>query len=133
MAKIIIAGQAVVVTSSLSLDDIKELKKYRPDALTLYEGEGSEKEPVFKVGLACGAGTIGTYGVEFGGESHDEEKLATVTMVIPAAVEDVKEYVSDAIGAAALKLSQLEEALPEVLEEIKKEREKIDGIIEVIG
>jgi len=133
MAKIIIAGQAVVVKSEVSLDELKEIKKYRPDALTLYKGEGSEKEPDFMIGFSAGAGTVGKYGVEFGSASHDDDKLATVTMVIPEEVEDVKKYVSDAIGAAVLKLNRLEASLPEVVSEIEKEREEIDGIITIAG
>lgn len=134
MAKIIVAGQAVVVTSSLTLDEIKEVKKYRPEALVLYKGEGPEKEPDFKVGFSkCSGGSVGTYGVEFGSESHDDDKLATLTMIIPEDVEDIKGYVSDAIGAAVLKLNKLEESLPEVLKEIKEEREKIDEIITIAG
>ena len=133
MAKIIVAGQAVVVTSSISLEDIEKIKKYRPDALVLYKGEGAEKEPDFKIGISCGAGSVGKYGVEFGCETHDEAKLASTTMVIPECVEDVDEYVSDAIGAAVLKLNKLEKDLPKVLEEIDKERAEIKEMISVVG
>ena len=133
MAKILIAGQAVVVTSSLTLDEIAEIKKYRPEALVLYEGEGPEKEPVFKIGVSKSSGKINTFGAEFGGESHDEEKLATLTMVIPETCEDVKGYVVDAIGASILKLNKLEESLPGVLNEIKAERAQIDEVISVVG
>lgn len=133
MAKIIVAGQAVVVKSEVSLEELKEIKKYRPDALVLYKGEGSEKEPDFMIGFSSGAGTVGKYGVEFGSESHDDDKLATVTMIIPEDVEDVKGYVSDAIGAAVLKLNKLESSLPEVVSEIEREREEINGIITIAG
>ena len=54
MAKIMVAGDAVVVTSDMKLEDIKLVKKYRPEALTLFEGEGEEKEPVFKIGIGDG-------------------------------------------------------------------------------
>ena len=37
MAKITIAGDAVVITSTQKLEDIKLLEKYRPKALCLYE------------------------------------------------------------------------------------------------
>lgn len=134
MAKITVAGQAIVVKSSLTLDDIEAVKKYRPDALTLYKGEGSEKEPDFMIGItSSSAGCIGTYGVEFSAESHDEEKHATVTMLLPNEVDDVKGYVADQIGSAVLKLAKLEESLPKVIEEIAAEREKIGELIHVAG
>ena len=133
MAKIIVAGQAVVVTSSISLEDLQKVEKYRPDALVLYKGEGAEKEPDFKIGLSDGAGRIGKYGIEFGAESNDEQKLASVTMIMPEPADDVKEFISDAIGASVLKLSELEKIVPEVLEEIEKEREEISRVITIAG
>ena len=39
MAKIVIAGDAVVITSALKLEDIKTIAKYNPKALTLMGGE----------------------------------------------------------------------------------------------
>ena len=39
MAKITIAGDAVVVTSALKLEDIKTIEKYRRNALVLKGGE----------------------------------------------------------------------------------------------
>lgn len=43
MAKITIAGDAVVITSSLKLDDIKTIAKYRPKALTLMGGDDGQR------------------------------------------------------------------------------------------
>ena len=37
MAKITIAGDSIVITSSKTLAAIKDLEKYRPKALRLYE------------------------------------------------------------------------------------------------
>ena len=48
MAKIVIAGDAVIVTSTMKLEDIKTIAKYRPKALTLMGGEDG-KEPIFAV------------------------------------------------------------------------------------
>ena len=51
MAKVKVAGQAIVIISEIKLDDIKTVAKYRPAALTLYEGEGDDREPVFAIGI----------------------------------------------------------------------------------
>ena len=61
MAKIVIAGDAVVVTSAMKLEDIKTIEKYRPKELVLKGGEDG-KEPIFGVGTTHGAGNINAVG-----------------------------------------------------------------------
>lgn len=130
MSKVTIAGDAVVVTSSMKLEDIKTIAKYRPKALTLMGGEDG-KEPVFAIGVTNGAGSINNFGASFGRESHDEEKLATVTMVLKNVDGDVSEYVADALGAALISLNKLEAQLPAVLDEIAAEKAEVMGNITV--
>lgn len=126
MAKITIAGQAVVVTSAIKLEDIKTIKKYRPDALTLKGGEDG-KEPIFSISVCnSGDGNINRYGVEFSHATHDEAKLATVTIVHPYGDDvDIKSVVADTIGAYVLNLNKLEETLPSVMNEIAAEKARI--------
>ena len=57
MSKAIIAGEAVVVTSSMKLEDLETIAKYRPEALTLKGGEDG-KEPIFAISITKGAGDI---------------------------------------------------------------------------
>lgn len=124
MAKITIAGDAVVITSAVKLEDIKAVKKYRPAALTLMGGEEG-KEPIFRLGVTEGAGNITKYGAEFGSETHDDEKKAVMTLICRADEGDIKEIVADTIGAYVLNLNKIEETLPAVLQEIKAEKEQI--------
>lgn len=124
MAKITIAGDAVVVTSAMKLEDIKTIAKYRPDALVLKGGEDG-KEPIFKLGVCTGAGSICKYGAEFGSETHDDEKKAVMTLICDCREGDIKEVVADTIGAYVLNLNKLEDILPGVLEEIAAEKEQI--------
>lgn len=125
MAKIVIAGEAVVVTSDLKLEDYRKIAKYRPRALTLYGGEDG-KEPIFCAGVAAQApGSISEYGVEFGGATHDGEKLATVTLVYTGAGEDIKSAVAEDIGSAVILLNRLEATLPDVIAEIDAEKAAI--------
>ena len=88
MAKIVIAGDAVVITSALKLEDIKTIAKYNPKALTLMGGEDG-KEPIFAIGVTNGPGSINDVGASFGRESYDDEKLAVITMV--TVLENLKE------------------------------------------
>lgn len=107
-AMIKIAGGAVVVESAAKLDDIKRLAKYRPEALKLVEGHGSEKHEIFGVSAApAGSGSINQYGVSFGTQTT-EAGNATVTLVLPDRVTDPKEWAMENIGTAILKLNKVE-------------------------
>lgn len=130
MAKIVIAGDAIVITSSMKLEDIQTIQKYRPKELTLWGGENG-KEPIFAIGITDDAGNINEFGASFGRESHDDEKLATITMVAGGVVGDVKEWVADRIGGAIINLNKLEEKLPVVLEEISHQKAEVMSNITV--
>lgn len=131
MAKIVIAGDAVVIKSALKLEDIRTIEKYRPKALTLMGGEDG-KEPIFAIGTTEGCGSINEVGASFGRESHDEDKYATITMVTAVGISgDIKEWVADRIGGAIINLNKLEEKLPTVLAEIEAEKAEVMGNITV--
>ena len=124
MAKITIAGEAVVITSSMKLEDIKTIQKYRPEALTLFGGEEG-KEPIFKIGVSEGFGTINKYGAEFGSATHDDEKKAVITLTMTTDDGNLKEFVADTIGTYVLKLNELESKLPAILADISAQKTKI--------
>lgn len=130
MAKITIAGEAVVITSELKREDIELLEKYRPDALILKGGEDGKK-PIFRVATTSGMGDINKFGAAFGGVTHDGAGLATITIVGGVSGEDVREAVAEKVGTAILNLNKLEESLPAVLEEISAEKAAILANIEV--
>lgn len=132
MAKILIAGEAVVVTSSMKLEDLKTVAKYRPKSLVLYGGEDG-KEPLFGVCVAeKGSGFINGVGAEFANATRDDEKLACITMMgICKPGEDIKAAVAEKIGPAVMQLNKLEATLPAVLEEIEAERQAIMDNIQV--
>lgn len=130
MAKITIAGKAVIVTSELKLEDIKTVEKYRPKALTIYGGEDG-KDPIFviKTGV-CGG--INKYGACFA-DATREDKLATITLVTDYDEDNIEEYVADLLGSAIINLNALEETLPEVISDISAEREKVMNNITVVS
>jgi len=132
MAKITVAGNAVVVTSSMKLEDLEMIQKYRPEALTLKGGEDG-KEPIFAITTAdCGCGEITKYGATFAGETHDEEKLAVITLAFVDRVADIKEWIADKIGSAIMNLNKLEESLPAVAEALRSERKAVMDNITVL-
>ena len=128
MAKITIAGSSFVVTAEVSMADLALVKKHRPNALKIFDEES--KEELFAVGT--GGNGINDFSISFGGVSNDEKKLATVTMPIPADVEDVTEYVTEKVGTAIINLNKIEEGIDEVLEEIRAERKQVSDNITVI-
>lgn len=130
MAKIVIAGKAIVVTSAMKLEDIKTIKKYRPDALTLKGGEDG-KEPIFAL-TAGRSGEINKFGASFADETRDENKYATLTMTTSYDGEDIEEFVANEIGAALISLNKLEETLPTILGEIAAEKAGILDNITVV-
>ena len=127
MAKVTIAGNSYVITSSVSMADLETVKKYRPSVLTLTDED--TKESYFKVGV--GSISISEYGISFGGVSNDDEKLATATLSIPSDVEDAKEYVLDKAGLAIASLNKVEAGIAEALTEIRAERDAISANIKV--
>ena len=129
MAKVKVVGQAIVITSELKLDDIKTVAKYRPQALTLYEGEGDEKEPVFCLGV--GEDSINKFGASFNKETRDESKKAIMTIVHEYQGEDIKGFVADNLGAALMNLKKLEEIIPGVLQEIAAQKAAILADVEI--
>lgn len=132
MAKITIVGDAVVVTSSMKLEDLKTISKYRPEALILKGGEDG-KEPVFGISVVPrGMGELSKYGASFGSESHDDSKFATITMHMNCGdVDDVKEAVADQLGATITNLTNLEKSLPDILSEIATEKAAVMNSISV--
>ena len=131
MAKIVIAGDAVVVKSELKLEDIKTIAKYEPKALTLMGGEDG-KEPIFAVGLTTDAGDININGASFG--KADADGKATISMVMQGApTEKAKDWVADRLGSAIMHLNALEAKLPEVLSGISAKRAAVMEGIEVAG
>ena len=124
MAKVVIAGNAVVINSTIKFEDIKKVAKARPTALTLMGGEDG-KEPIFAIGACASAnGVINANGAFFGSATRDDAKLATITMVVENE-GDIKEFVAEELGAALINLSKLEEKLPAVIEEINAEKASV--------
>ena len=125
MAKVTIAGNSYVITSTVSREDLETVKKYCPSALTITDAE--TKETLFKVGL--GPDSLSDYGINFGGVSNDDAKMATATLHIPPDVEDKTEYVLDKAVMSLVNLDKIETGIAKVLEDIRIQR---DYIIESI-
>jgi len=127
MAKVTIAGNSYVVTSTVSMADLETVKKYRPSALAITDPETDET--LFRVGL--GSNSLSEHGISFGGVTNDEAKMATATFSIPSDVEDAKAYVLDKAGLTLVNLKKVEAGIAAVLKDIQKERDSIAESITV--
>ena len=129
MAKISISGNALVITSDMTLEAIKT---YRPAALKLMGGENN-KETLFVICTADGGeGSINANGAVFTGATHDDAKKACITMNLGSVAGNVKEYVADKYGEAFSRLTQLEAGLGAVLTSVNEQKAATMAAITVI-
>ncbi len=132
MAKVVIAGSTVTVKSSVKLEDLRKVYRFKPDALTLYGGEEG-KEPIFCIrpGTESLTGSINKYGVEFACKPADDG--SAIVALIPSCPESVtlKEFVVDNYGVILANLKELENSVPAIIQQIDEEREEISGNITV--
>lgn len=129
MAKMNVVGDAVVITSTLKLEEIELVKKFRPEALTLKGGEDG-KEPIFKIDVGERP-DINKYGAVFTGKTRDEDGFATLTLGLKCSGDDLKEELADKFGGALINVGALEDLLPHVIEEIGVERANVLDHIEI--
>lgn len=131
MAKVTIVGNAAVITSSMKLEELATIKKYRPKALVLMGGENN-KEELFALDVGTsGNGGMNSVGACFCATTHDEAKLACITTTLTGVQGDIKEYVADKFGEALIHLNALEAKLPEVLASISEQKAGIMANITV--
>lgn len=130
MAKIIVAGDAVVVKSNFKLSEIKSLEKHAPKALSLFDEDG--KTEVFRVATTTGTGTLSAFGVSFSNESEDGNGNAVATLIIPTGIDNKKAYVEENFGSALIKLNRIEDGIKSALEAIEEELKVVREHVQVI-
>lgn len=129
MAQIILAGDTVVINSTLRLKDIKDIAKYYPRDLTIYEDSVAK----FAVMPTEGEGSINRYGISFGKESRDGSGRASVTVKCRAAAdEDPADWIADNLGIAISNLEEIEERVPEKIREMRANRDNMAQRVTVV-
>ena len=127
-AKVYIIGAAAVLVSGVKLEDWKRVEKYAPETLKIVDDDG---EPVFKVASSEGGGSVNHFGVAWGTYTSDEG-YATVTTLLDDDIENKKEAVMDIMGSALLDLREIEQQIPEILENISAKEKEIESCISII-
>lgn len=129
MAKVVIVGDAMVIESSRTLEEIKMLEKYRPKSLVLFDEDGKTEK--FKVATTTGKGSICEFGASFASSTKNEAKKACITLEIPAGVADAKAYAEETVGVAILHLNKIERNFEGAIKEVSDEKKAISDNITI--
>jgi len=125
-AEAVVVGSACVIKSTLTPDQIKQIKKLHPEWLTMVDDNG---EPVFAMDIdETLPGSLNEYGAVFGNSTSSDGK-ATITVVIDPEAEDPAQVVEETLGGALLSLDEMETALAEELPNLQAEVEKVKSMI----
>lgn len=128
--RIAIIADKFAVNSSIKLEDIELLKKYKPDALKIRDEEGND---LFAIDYKAGQPSISKFGVTFSAVAGRTAKVA-LTGEIPAGTSNPKEFVADRVGVAVDYINQLENEIPAVVETIKATRKTLmDGMVDALA
>lgn len=131
MATIKIAGEAIVITSSLKVTDLKDATKWAPESLRLMgTGEDDRKKIKFSTGLTSGEGVLNAKGISFHENSMNADGYAQLTIKAPNGTSDVKKYFVDTYGLNIMMLSELENQVADSLDNV---RTQIDLLCESIA
>ncbi len=127
-AHVKVFGNACVVESDYSVEDLQKVAKFRPKKLSLFT---DDKEEYFKVMVGKGLGGINKYGASFSATPSANGK-AVITMTIPEGTENPKKWAEDTIGVSILNLNKIEVGIGDVLMDIYTEQLQVASFIEVL-
>lgn len=119
MANIKILGNAAVLTSTLKVEDINKLARFKPEALKIINKETKDEIFAISFGHKLSIGykpSITSHGVSF--TDKTEDGYAQTTITLPSGFEndeDKIEYVKSQYGYILLNLNELEDQAQKAL------------------
>jgi len=120
-----IVGKYCAITLPISLDTIKKIERYRPEALQIKDENDKLK---FKVASGT-TGSISDHGVTFNDVTRDERQLAVMTIEIKGDVKDARAYIASEYGKAILNLKEVVAHLGKATDSIEEEMDEVLGYI----
>ena len=121
-----IVGSACVVKSTLTPEEIKKLKKFHPESLTMVDEDG---DPVFAIDIdERGPGSINSNGACFGNATSTDGK-ASITVLLDPTAENVEELVYERLGQALAYLEEMETSLVEMIPGLEEQERKVRAMI----
>lgn len=125
MAKIKVLGTALVMESSMKIEDVKKVAKYAPETLKILDEDG-DVEFMVKVASPGTAGSINDFVVAFADTTTSAEGKAQVTLAINVwDGTDLKEMIADEFGTALVKLQEIESKFPAIVAKVQADREAV--------
>ena len=125
-AQATIVGSSCVVKSTLTPEEIKQLKKLHPEALTMTDEDG---EPVFAIDIDEETpGSINSVGACFGRATSADGK-ATITVVLDPAADNAVDLVYEKLGKALAYLDDMETQIAEVIPTLAEEEARVKAMI----
>lgn len=117
------AGNALILTSEITMEELRLLKKYSPNDLKLKTEDG---EDMFAFAEGENAG-VSPYGICF--TNADEDGKATVTLLMHNNCEDKNELIADILVPIKKMYETLEKQIVEKAEQVIKARNELIGEI----
>ena len=127
--KIKIAGNAIVLTSTLKFETIQKMEKLDKNSLCLVEVKNDEENEVFRIATGK-QGSISKYGIVF--SEANKNGYATATVLLPENVTDKKGYIKENFMTTLIMLNQLEEVVATHCAELETMYENLENEIEEI-
>lgn len=128
--KVKIAGNAVILSTDIKLEDLNKLNKRYPEALCLYQMEQDEIIELFRVLPTNTTSNISKYGIVFA--EQDTNGNARATILLPENVENKKEYLKEEFGMALIYLNKILIKAKDYAQELNEMFKELDEVIEEI-
>ena len=124
MEKAVVMGCVCVVVSSFTSEEIERFGQYNPDAMKLEESD-------FSIQIDDGPGSLNDDCATFSRAATAEGK-ATITLLLDPDADDRIALVLNQVGAALLKLEELEKQMLGKLEELDAMENKAGELISLM-
>lgn len=135
MKKIKVVNNAVTVTSDLSLENIRTLMQYAPEALKITQKNKKDEEvEVFAISTTMTEPSINEFGINFTQET--ENNHATITALFPDYInteEDKNQFLKDHFFEVTKNLFTIEKQAKKALNTLDKELKTFSEIVEHIN
>lgn len=129
MARITIAGDAIVVTSAIKTEVLVKLAKFKPKALKLFDTE-NKKDELYAVSTGKDP-SFTKFGATYSGTNADG--FATATLPLPTGLEDKATFVKDTYGYALLSLNTLEGQIENAADGMAADFDTIDSNVSEVN
>ena len=128
MAKIKLMGDHLAIVSAMKLDELKTIKRRKPEALKLKDDKG--EKTVFAVDVDTYEGSLSKFGIVFASQEVVGGR-AIYTMPAPSADSvEVRKYINENLGTVVFDLNKVEAQCVAAFDTITTEEAAIATMIE---